>query len=65
MKKISVLVKQVLMSTLTAGMFAMSFTACSDDSDLMNNSENSAMEKDYNGPALAPLGICFQDFITP
>ena len=42
MKKISVLVKQVLMSTLTAGMFAVSFTACSDDSDLM--SENNAAD---------------------
>ncbi|MBP5798532.1 MAG: hypothetical protein J6W43_01305 [Prevotella sp.] len=64
MKKNSILVKMVLMSALTVGtMFG--FTACSDDSDLMNNSENSAMEKDYNGPALAPLGICFQDFITP
>ena len=39
MKKNSILVKMVLMSTLTVGtMFG--FTACSDDSDLMNNSAN-------------------------
>ena len=39
MKKTSVLVKQVLMSTLTAGIFAFGFTACSDelDSEAMNN----------------------------
>ena len=65
MKKISVLVKQVLMSTLTAGMFAMSFTACSDDSDLMSEGANQEMERSYNGPSLAPLGLSFQDFITP
>ncbi|MBP5800173.1 MAG: hypothetical protein J6W43_09745 [Prevotella sp.] len=64
MKKNSILVKLVLMSTLTVGtMFG--FTACSDDSDLMNDSANAALEKDYNGPALAPLGLSFQDFITP
>ena len=33
MKNFSVLVKQVLMSTLTAGMFAFSFSSCSDDFD--------------------------------
>jgi hypothetical protein len=64
MKKNSILVKMVLMSTLTVGtMFG--FTACSDDSDLMNDSATPAVEKDYNGPALAPLGLSFQDFITP
>ncbi|MBO7128520.1 MAG: hypothetical protein J6W05_01950 [Prevotella sp.] len=64
MKKNSILVKLVLMSTLTVGtMFG--FTACSDDSDLMKDSANAALEKDYNGPALAPLGLSFQDFITP
>ena len=31
MKKMTVLVKQVLMSTLTAGLFATAFTACSDE----------------------------------
>ena len=31
MKNFSVLVKQMLMSTLTAGMFAFSFSSCSDD----------------------------------
>lgn len=39
MKKISVLVKQVLMSTLTAGVFAFSLTACSDDNMLDNEGE--------------------------
>ena len=41
MKKMTVLVKQVLMSTLTAGMFAIAFTACSDDID---------MEKEMKAP---------------
>ena len=41
MKKISILVKQVLMSTLTAATmsFATAFTACSDDLDLQNAPE--------------------------
>lgn len=39
MKKFSVLVKQVLMSTLTAGVFAFSLTACSDDNMLDNEGE--------------------------
>lgn len=39
MKKNSVLVKQVLMSTLTAGVFAFSLTACSDDNMLDNEGE--------------------------
>ena len=33
------LVKQVLMSTLTAGVFAFSLTACSDDNMLDNEGE--------------------------
>ena len=39
MKKFSVLVKQVLMSTLTTGVFAFSLTACSDDNMLDNEGE--------------------------
>jgi hypothetical protein len=39
MKKFSVLVKQVLMSTLTAGVFTFSLTACSDDNMLDNEGE--------------------------
>ena len=65
MKKISVLVKQVLMSTLTAGMFAVSFTACSDDSDLM--SENNAADNGFiaGGSQLQkPIGLVYTDFIN-
>ena len=39
MKNFSVLVKQMLMSTLTAGVFAFSLTACSDDNMLDNEGE--------------------------
>ena len=57
------LVKMVLMSTLTAGtMFG--FTACSDDSDLVNDNFNTPLEKEYNGPALESLGLNFQDFVA-
>ena len=67
MKKMTVLVKQVLMSTLTAGLFAMSFTACSDDSDLVG--ENNAAENDFiaagsNDQLQKPLGLVYTDFIN-
>ena len=63
----TVLVKQVLMSTLTAGLFAMSFTACSDDSDLV--AENNAAENDFiaagsNDQLQKPLGLVYTDFIN-
>ena len=58
------LVKQVLMSTLTASVFAFSFTACSEDDEFMNNGITPEMESEYNGPTLEPIGLSFQEFIT-
>ena len=63
MKKMSVLVKQVLMSTLTAGLFAVLFTACSDDTnDLLN--EMSTTSPIATGEALQPVGLMYTDFIN-
>lgn len=39
MKKNSVLVKQVLMSAATAAVFALGFTSCNDDTDVMNSAD--------------------------
>lgn len=59
------LVKQVLMSTLTAGLFAVSFTACSDELD---NSANDVAESSRvagaNDELLNPLGLVYTDFIN-
>ena len=64
MKKIAILVKQVLMSTLTAGMFAVSFTACTADDDLLNEAcEPKVEQKAQNGP-LEAVGLMFNDFLT-
>ena len=70
MKQISVLVKQVLMSTLTAGMFAVSFTAftaCSDDSfesEVANNNNETNFIGGSN-KIEKPLALKFEDYITP
>ena len=68
MKKMTVLVKQVLMSTLTAGMFAMSFTACSDNDELLpesNVADNSKETAAKIGNSVQPIGLIYNDFITP
>ena len=63
MKKNSVMVKQVLMSILTAGIFSFSFSSCSQDDILISGGVNSEMESEYSGPALESYGLNFQDFI--
>ena len=59
------LVKQVLMSIVTAGIFSFSFafTACSDD-ELVDNGlgVETSHEQEYNGPLLEPYGLSFYDF---
>ena len=68
MKKNSVLVNQVLMSIVTAGIFSFSFafTSCSDDDDMLLNggAPSAETEQDYNGPLQEPLGLSFYDFET-
>ena len=63
MKKNSVMVKQVFMSILTAGIFSFSFSSCSQDDILISGGLNSEMESEYSGPALGSYGLNFQDFI--
>ena len=68
MKKNSVLVNQVLMSIVTAGIFSFSFafTSCSDDDDMLLNggAPSAETEQDYNGQLQEPLGLSFYDFET-
>jgi hypothetical protein len=60
------LVKSMLMSILTAGIFSFSFafTACSDDDIMISESTNPEMEQEYNGPLLEPYGLSFYDYVT-
>ena len=60
------LVKQVLMSTLTAGIFSFSFalTSCSDDDILESGVTPPDMEQEYNGPLQEPYGLSFYDFVA-
>lgn len=64
----TVLVQQVLMSTLTVGLFAVSFTACSDNEELLPESsvaDNSQEMAAQNGNSVQPIGLIYNDFITP
>ncbi len=68
MKKNSVLVKKVLMSTLTAVMFASTFTACSDEieGEAQATAAPETVQANAQGcPIGAPLGLDYKDFITP
>ena len=65
MKKNSVLVKQVLMSTLTAGMFAFSFSSCSDETDLQPVPADDTEIAAQDGQGLKePIGLVYSDFIN-
>ncbi|MBR2205436.1 MAG: hypothetical protein IJ898_03625 [Prevotella sp.] len=61
------LVKSMLMSIVTAGIFSFSFSlaSCSDD-ELVDNGlgVETSHEQDYNGPLLEPYGLSFYDFET-
>ena len=61
------LVKQVLMSIVTAGIFSFSFSlaSCSDD-ELVDNGlgVETAHEQDYNGPLQEPYGLSYYDFLA-
>jgi hypothetical protein len=61
MKKFSVLVKQVLMSTLTAGVFTFSLTACSDDNMLDNECEPFCYAFPKRGHGPQTIKICTID----
>jgi hypothetical protein len=63
MKKLSVWVKQVLMSTVTVAMIAMSFTACSDD-DVMNEASDLNATQAANNEPLKAVGLMYNDFIN-
>ena len=60
MKKNSILVKSVLMSIITA--VTVSFTACTDDADLMNESAEAQV---LNSEPKEPVGFIYNDFLTP
>ena len=67
MKKNSFMVKPVLMSIATAGIFSFSlaFTSCNDDDDiLLDGGATPGMEQEYDGPLQEPYGLSFYDFET-
>ena len=66
MKKNSILVKQVLMSIVTAGIisFSFAFTSCSDDDILESEVAPPEMEKKYNGSLQEAYGLSYYDFLT-
>ena len=61
------LVKSMLMSIVTAGIFSFSFSlaSCSDD-ELVDNGlgVETAHEQDYNGPLQEPYGLSYYDFLA-
>ena len=60
------LAKKMFMNILTAGVFTVAFTACSDDvidSDVTNGNEASIVA-DNNEKILKPLGLVYTDFIN-
>ena len=61
MKKNSVLVKSMLMSIITV-VAAVSFSACSDDAGLTNESSEAEV---LNSEPKEPVGFIFNDFLTP
>ena len=60
------LVKSMLMSVATAGIFSFSFvfTSCNDDDILESGVTPPDMEQEYNGPLQEPYGLSFYDFVT-
>lgn len=60
MKKISVLVKKVLMSTLTAGIIAFGFASCTDEID--NPNDNQDIPEGADTALLEAYGLTFQNF---
>ena len=69
MKKNSMMVKQVLMSILTAGVFSFGFTSCNKDDIPMNEESIAPVEEikalDGEEGIKKPIGLVYKDFITP
>ncbi|MBQ6768717.1 MAG: hypothetical protein IJP46_08660 [Prevotella sp.] len=61
------MVKSMFMSILTAGVFAFGFTACSENDDVLGtgSKKGSTAEADAKTPALEPIGLSYQMFVTP
>ena len=67
MKKYSVMVKQVLMSTLTAVMIAVPFTSCSDEMEVEAQAPAAPQTQQADVQANqfpAPLGLKYDEFVT-
>lgn len=63
MKKFSVIVKQVLMSTLSTAIIAMSFASCADETDSLNaNADNQAPPEGAKTELLEAYGLTYQNF---
>ena len=65
MKKNSIMVKQVLMSIITAGIFTFGFTSCSDDDPMSQDGAVANQEITSDGEGISkPIGLVYTDFIT-
>ena len=65
MKKNSIMVKQVLMSIITAGIFTFGFTSCSDDDPMSQDGAAANQEITSDGEGISkPIGLVYTDFIT-
>lgn len=63
MKKLSVIVKQVLMSTLSTAIIAMSFASCTDEADSINtNADSLSPSEGAKTELLEAYGLTYQNF---
>jgi hypothetical protein len=62
MKTNSIMVKQVLMSILTAGIFSFSFTACSDDLNESGNTNANFSQTRGDYSEYEPYGLTYHNF---
>lgn len=66
MKKFSIIVKQVLMSTLSTAIIAMSFSSCADETESMNASADSqSPPRGAQTELLEAYGLTFHNFTNP
>lgn len=63
MKRFSVLVTKVLMSTLTAGIFVFGFSSCTDDNDTLGGNGQQPIPPGAKTEMMEAYGLTFHNFI--
>ena len=63
MKRFSVLVTKVLMSTLTAGIFVFGFSSCTDDNDTLGGNGQQPIPPGAKTEMIEAYGLTFHNFI--